>query len=296
MLRSRSIFVALFASVALAPLAGAQDVAPVTSAPVTLAYCFDRLAGKVAIYTTETETRVNQENRGQGGGEVCTWVRQTLEQRFEATSRDARPGVGRVVLTPRRIEARIEEEGATVTFDSKESGEAAGRAGPFAALVAKIDKPVTLDVTRTGDVRNVKGVPSAERIGYRQTFLEVPDRPLAVGEGWDRLDRQPMEPYCTIAYHWRYRLTGTEPGDPARHRLEATIRAQLEDVFASTHGSVELKDQHGEGSMVLDADGLLRESTLDSRLEIVVKTPQGLHVQKLRTRTRQVLVEVRDAP
>jgi hypothetical protein len=272
-----------------APRAAAQDVAPVTSAPVTLAYQFDRLAGKVAIYTIETETRVNQENRGQGGGEVCTWVRQTLEQRFEAP-RDARPGVGRVVLTPRRIEARLEQEAGTISYDSKEGGQAAG---PFAALAAKIDKPVTLDVTRTGDVRNVKGVPSAERVGYRQTFLEVPERPLDVGDSWDRLDRQPMEPYCTIAYHWRYRLAGTEPGEPARHRLEATIRASLEDVFASTHGSVELKDQHGEGSMVLDADGLLRESTLDSRLEVVIKTPQGLHVQKLRTRTRQVLVELR---
>lgn len=277
----------------LAPLAGAQDVAPVGSAPVTLAYCFDRLAGKVAIYTTETETRVSQENRGQGGGEVCTWVRQTLEQRFEAPSRDARPGTGRVVLTPRRIEARLEQEAGTVSYDSKE---AAVATGPFASLAAKIDKPVTLDVTRTGDVRNVKGVPSAERIAYRQTFLEVPERPLDIGDSWDRLDRQPMEPYCTIAYHWRYRLVGTEPGEPARHRLEATIHAQLEDVFSSRHGSVELKDQHGEGSMILDADGLLRESTLDSRLEMVVKTPQGLHVQKLRTRTRQVLVELRDAP
>jgi len=48
--------------------------------------------------------------------------------------------------------------------------------------------------------------------------------------------------------------------------------------------------------MILDADGLLRESMLDSRLEVIIKTPQGLHVQKLHTRTRQVLVELRDAP
>lgn len=265
------------------------DTAPVTSGPVKLEYRFDRLAGKVAVYTIETEQRVANEVRGQGGGEVRTWVRQTLEYKFER-GRAGNEGGGRVVVTPRRIEARLEEEGRTTRYDSKDGGAAAG---PFAPLAAKIDKPVTVDLSPTGEVRSVRGVPSSERGAYRDAFLELPDKPLDLGDGWDRLDRKPMDPLGTLVFHFNYRLAAVEPGDPPTYRLAATIRARLEDVLPNPQAKIELTDEHGEGGMVLDPDGLVRESSLDSRLEITIKSPAGTQVQQLRTRTRQALVEVK---
>ncbi len=263
------------------------DVAPVTSGPVQLEYRFERLAGKVAVYTVETEQRVKNEVRGLTGGEVRTWMRQTLEYAFERPR--AGGDGGRVVVTPRRIEARLEEEGRTTRYDSKTGG----AAGPFAGLALKIDKPVTIDLSRTGEVRNVRGVPSSERAGYRDAFLELPERPLDLGDSWDRLDRKPMEPLGTLVFHFNYRLTAVEPGDPPLRRLSATIRARLDDVLLNPQARIELTDQEGSGGMVLDADGLVRESSLDSRIEITIKSPTGTQVQDLRTRTRQTLVEVK---
>ncbi len=290
-MRALVLLLALAApALAQEPASGATDTAPVTSGPVKLEYRFDRLAGKVAVYTIETEQRVANEVRGQGGGEVRTWVRQTLEYAFER-GRSGNEGGGRVVVTPRRIEARLEEEGRTTRYDSKEGG----AAGTFAALASKIDKPVTVDLSPTGEVRNVRGVRSAERGAYRDAFLELPEKPLDLGDGWDRLDRKPMDPLGTLVFHFHYSLAAVEPGEPPLYRVAATIRARLEDVLPNPQAVVQLTDEHGEGGMVLDPDGLVRESSLDSRLEITIKSPAGTQVQRLRTRTRQALVEVREA-
>ncbi|MCO5171596.1 MAG: hypothetical protein M9894_35280 [Planctomycetes bacterium] len=283
----------LLLAAAAAP-AGAQapaDPAPVASDQVRLEYRFDRLAGKVAVYTIETEQRVGQELHGKAQGEVRTWMRQTLEQRFEAPRGGADGGLGRVVVTPRRFEARLEEPGRTVRYDSKEGG----AAGPFAPLAGKVDKPVTLELTRLGEVKGVRGVPVSERASYRDAFLELPEQALDLGDSWDRLDRKPMELLGTLAYHFTYRLDAVEPGAPALRRVSATIRARLEDVPPNPTTSIRLTDQHGAGGLVLDEDGLTRESTLESRLEITVKSASGTQVQRLTTRTRQTLVEVRDA-
>jgi hypothetical protein len=280
---------AITAHAASAPPARAQDppatAAPVASPAVTLRYRFDRLDGKTATYTVETEQRVAQAVRGkEGGGEVRTWVRQTLELRFSRGD----GGAGRVVQTPRRIEARVDNQGSSTTFDSQVDHAEAG--GPFATLAATVGRSVTLEVTPGGVVRSVRGVPVAERAGYRESFLALPDRPLRPGDGWDRLEKKPMDPLGTIVYHFRYTLDGVDPGDPVRYRLKATIRAALEDA---DEAAVDLSDQRGEGGMVLDDDGLVRESTLESRLELSMRIPGGTQVQRLETRTHQVLVEVR---
>lgn len=280
MSRLRPLLLALCAtSVVLA-----QEPAP---APVKLEYAFDRLAGKTIVYAIETEQKVAQEVRGQGGGEVRSWLRQTHEQRYEAPDAE---GVGKVVITPVRIEARLEEEGRTTRFDSQTGG----AAGPFAQLAEKLNKAVTIKVTRAGEVRQVRGVPSAERGAYHDAFLELPERPLAIGEGWDRRDRKPMQPLGTLSYLFRYRLAAIEPGDPARYRVEATIRASLEEVLLPSHEvNVEITDQSGSGALVFDADGLLIEQTLDSRIEITVKAAAGTQIQRIETRTRQTVLEVR---
>lgn len=287
---SPTLLSAALLALAVAP---ADAQAPADPAPVAsqtrLEYRFDRLAGKIAVYSIETEQRVGQELHGKPQGEVRTWMRQTLEQRFEPVR--GGDGLGRVVVTPRRFEARLEEPGRTVRYDSKDGG----GAGPFAALASKVDKPVTLELTRQGEVKNVRGVPVSERPSYRDAFLELPEQPLDLGDSWDRLDRKPMEMLGTLAYHFTYRLDAVEPGEPPLRRVSATIRARLEDVPPSPTTSIRLTDQHGQGGLVLDEDGLTRESTLESRLEITVKSASGTQVQRLTTRTRQTLVEVRDA-
>jgi hypothetical protein len=267
-----------------ASVAFAQEPAP---PPVKLEYAFERLAGKTAVYTVETEQKVAQEMRGEGGGEVRSWIRQTHEQRYEAPDEE---GVGRVIITAVRIEARLEEDGRTTSYDSQ----AGGGAGAFAALAEKLDKPITLKVARDGEVLQVRGVPSSERGAYHDAFLELPERPVALGDGWDRRERKPMPPLGTLSYLFRYRLAAVEPGEPARHRIEATIRATLEEVtLPSREVNVEITDQSGSGALVVDADGLLIEQSLDSRLEITVKAAAGTQIQRVEMRTRQALLEVR---
>ncbi len=273
----------------LAASARAQDVAPVASGPVALEYRFDRLAGKTAVYSIENDQRVAQEIKDEGGGEVRSWVRQTLEQRYEAGER----GLGVVHVTTKRLEARLEQQGATITYDSDKGGKAPGA---FTALAKKVGVTVTLEVNRRGVVEKVRGVPPAERSAWKTSFLELPERPLEVGRGWERLDRQPMEPLGTLVYMFRYTLGAIVPaaGDaPVTRRIDATIRATLDDVLPSQRTAVELTSQSGEGRLVLDEDGLVRESLLESRLELTVKAAAGTQIQRIKNRTAQVLVELR---
>jgi hypothetical protein len=253
---------------------------------VRLEYRLDRLAGKVVTSTLETEQVVGQELRGQDGGEVKSWTRITLEQRFEAPSDD---GAARVIMTTRRVQARLEEAGRTARYDSQDGG----TAGPFAGLAERIGKSVTLEVARTGEVKKVRGVPSSERGQYQDAFLVLPEKPLDPGDGWDRLDRKPMDPLGTLIYHFRYGLKDVAAD---RRRVEATIRARFEPGLPSAQASVEVTDQRGAGSIVFDPDGVVLESDLETRLVLTVKTPTGTQVQRLETRTKQALVSVEDAP
>lgn len=280
--RSARLLALLLLGAATAP---AQDAAPVAST-VRLEYRLDRLAGKLVTSTLETEQVVGQELRGQDGGEVKSWTRVTIEQRFEAPGAE---GLARVVMTTRRVQARLEEAGRSARYDSQDGG----TAGPFAPLADRVGKAVTLEVARTGEVRKVRGVPSSERGQYQDAFLVLPEKPLDVGDGWDRLDRKPMDPLGTLVYHFRYALGAVEP---ERRRVDATIRARFEPGLPSAQASVEVTDQRGAGSVAFDPDGVVLESDLETRLVLTIKTPSGTQVQRLVTRTKQALVSIEDAP
>lgn len=274
--------------VALAAAALAQDPPP---APVKLEYRFEKLAGKTATYVVEAEQRVAQEMTGtektKGGGEVTSRVRQTLEQRFERADK----GGGLVHITTRRIEAALEREGQAHRWDSAE-----GKPPPeaFAGLAKKVGVTASLEVSRQGVVEKVRGVPIGERGAWKTSFLELPERPLNPGQGWDRLERQPMEPLGTLVFHFRYVLAAG--GEPKKVRIDATIRATLDDVLPTQRALVELTDQAGEGHLLLDEDGLVRESLLESRTELTVKAPAGTQVQRVRTRTSQSLTKLEESP
>jgi hypothetical protein len=259
---------------------------------VQLCYRFERLDGKAAVYTIETEQRVFQEVRGQGGGEVTSWVRETQEQRFGRAAR----GRGRVELTTRRIEARLESSEQRTEFDSDAGEEPPPRLQP---LVRKIDRPVVLDVDRTGEVEQVRGVKVSERKSYEASFLLLPSHRLRVGEAWDRLERRPMPPLGSLAYHFHYRLRSVSAATAERSgrwRIEATVRVLYEeDAGPRPHASVEITRQSGGGHVVFDEDGLLRESLFESELEITIKTVAGTQVQQLRNRTVQVLRSLEEA-
>ncbi len=265
--------------------------------PVRLAYRFQRLAGRTATYSIEHEQRVLQRVQGRraddkGGGEVVSWARQTTEQAFEASGEGA---AGRVDVTPRRVEARVEGGGATARYDSATAGPQSAP-DAFSTLAARVGKTVSLDVTALGEVTGVRGVKATERAAYLRTFVALPDRPLALGRGWERLEREPMAPFGTIAFLFRYALAEVTPGQdgaPDRYRVEATIRARLEDTVQGGTTQVELTSQDGRGRLVLDADGLLLESEIESHLELTIRSAAGEQVQRVRSRTLQRLLEVR---
>lgn len=284
----------LLAALVAAALARGQE----PPAPVKLEYRFEKLAGKTATYVVEAEQRVAQEMKGAadakggagetGGGEVTSRVRQTLEQRFERADK----GGGLVHITTRRIEATLERAGVKHRWDSAGGGPPPDA---FAGLAKKVGVTATLEVSRQGIVEKVRGVPPGERSAWKTSFLELPERPLGQGQGWDRLERQPMEPLGTLVFHFRYVLAAPPAGE-ARRRIEATIRATLDDVLPTQRALVELTDQAGEGHLVLDEDGLVRESLLESRIELTVKAPAGTQVQRVRNRTSQALTELKETP
>lgn len=305
-MRSTTVVLAATAlSFVLAPGPVRGDDPPAGPAPapepqgeeqVLLRYRFDRLAGLEARYTIETEQRVRQELRQRsgaresGGGEVSSWTRETFRQAF---ARGAR-GQGQVELTSERLEARLEAADQREAYDSADPAQQPS--ARLAPLIEKLGRTVTLQVDPRGKVGSVRGCPVAQRPAYERVFLELPRRAITAGHGWDRLDPQPMPPLGTLNYHFKYRLAGVlPPGEDRpvkRYRIEATIRASYSGLGPDEHTHVELTRQGGTGYLILDADGLLLESVLESDLEITIKAPAGTQVQRIRSKTVQRLRDV----
>lgn len=293
MSRSRWLLAALALALAL-PCAADEEAASGDGA--LLRYRFDRLAGRVATYTIESEQRVRQEvvqrSGERGGGEVKTWARETQRQTYSADGEDR----GEVALATDRIEARIESPSQHERYDSADpEAEPTPRLDPW---LRKLGRTVTLQVTPRGRVTRVRGCEPTERAAYQASFLELPPRPLVLGRGWDRLDEQPMPPLGTLQFHFKYRLRERVPaadGQPERYRIEATIHVEYRGVGPTQHAHVEVTHQQGSGHLILDADGLLLESVLDSELEITIKSTAGTQVQRIESRTIQRLRDVRAA-
>lgn len=260
---------------------------------VLLRYRFDRLAGLEARYTIETEQRVRQELRQRtgagesGGGEVSSWTRETFRQAFGRPSR----GLGKVELTSERLEARIEAADQREAYDSADPSQQPSER--LAPLVDKLGRTITLRVDSRGRVEEVRGCPVAQRPAYERVFLELPRKPVVTGRGWDRLEPQPMPPLGALNYHFKYRLVDVlPPGEDRpvkRYRIEATIHASYSGVGPDEHTYVEVTRQDGHGYLIIDADGLLLESVLESDLEITIKAPAGTQVQRIRSKTVQRL-------
>ena len=288
-----------FFALLLLPALGLAQDRPRPQGGLELRYRFDQLAGKTAVYKVETESRVEQITEGRtqtegggverGGGEVVTSAQETQEHAYAR----AAEGGGKVTITTKRVKARMEQPDGAAEYDSL-SDERVPQA--LASLAERVGRPVELLVTRTGKVESVKGVPVSQRKAYRSSFLELPEEPLRFGGSWDRLDRQPMEPLGTLVYHFHYTLAGVEVDEDTgqeRIRLDATVRAELEDAPRGTRMSVELVAQEGRGYLLLDRAGLVHESLLESSIELRVRTPAATQIQRLKTRSDQVLVELR---
>lgn len=295
----RTALLAVTALAALPATAGAQD-----EGGLRLEYAFDRLDGRVATYTIETEqrvasfvrgrTRLADDERGEadddveaGGGEVLTRVRETQEHRYRALA----GGRGEVEVTTTRVVARLEYPSQdpdrardldVYEYDSAGEEEVPP---PLARLAEKVGQSVTLRVEPTGEVTRVR--PHDQRRAFADAFVVLPEEPLRLGDSWDRLDRRPMEPLGTLLYHWHYELARV---DERTRVLEASIRVDLDDP-SSRHRAVgvRLSDQEGSGRLVLDADGLVIESRLSSTVELTVKSRSGNQVQRVVNRSTQAL-------
>jgi hypothetical protein len=278
-------------------LGGALAQEPAPAGGVQLEYQFDKLAGKTAVYRIKTESRVEQSIEGvagegaeSGGGEVATSAQETQEHSFDR----AAEGGGSVTIVTRRVKARLEQADGTAEYDSLGDGPVPQA---LESLADRVGKPVTLEVTRHGKVESVKGVRVSQRKAYKTSFLELPEQPLRFGGSWDRLDRQPMPPLGTLVYHFQYTLAGLETDEETgqeRIRIDAVVTAELEDAPRGRQMSVELVAQEGRGYLLIDRQGLVHESLLESSIELLVKAPAGRQIQRLRTKSEQILLEVVD--
>lgn len=269
---------------------------------VRLEYAFERLDGKTAVYEVETEQVVGQVLESAATGPE----REKQSRQAEATTRvlerqawtfAATADGGRIEVATERVEVTLEEtspEGATTRRTPKRTfaSDRPGTRPPerIRALLGKAGQKVGLTVSRAGKVTAVEGVPEAGRAAYEGALLELPLEPLAPGKGWERREKQSMPPLGALDYRFRWALVTVEAG---KRRLEVTIRADLVDQPAERRYEASLADQDGRGWLLLDPDGLVLESLLESRLELRLKTADGVQVQRLKNRTRQVLKETR---
>ena len=271
--------------------------------PVRLEYAFERLAGKTAVYEVETEQVVGQVLESAATGPE----REKQTRQAEATTRvlerqawsfaAGADGGGQIEVATERVEVTLEEtspEGATTRRTPKRTfaSDRPGTRPPerIRALLGKAGQKVGLTVSRAGKVTAVEGVPEEGRAAYKGALLELPVEPLAPGSGWERREKQPMPPLGALDYRFRWALATVEAG---KRRLEVTIRADLVEQPAERRYEASLSDQDGRGWLLLDPDGLVLESLLESRLELKLKTADGVQVQRLRNRTRQVLKETK---
>ena len=266
--------------------------------PVRLRYDFARLAGKVAIYTIESEQRVFQsldvrDAAGErGAGEVRVWQRLTLEQRF-ARGED---GGGVVTLTQRRIEARITSSETDEAWDSQSGLPPSPR---FRAIAAELGKPVVLQVSARGEVlaaRLASGAASPPS-AHAGAFLVLPERPLALGEGWSQRSAQPFPPFGELHFRFYYRLAERTPAVEerlGRRRFEATVGIRYEPDPDGPQAHVELTRRSGGGHVVQDERGLLLEEVFDTEQEVTIKSARGQQKNRQRTHTVQLLRELRE--
>lgn len=301
----------------LAPLgASAQDPAPTPSPkpaaspaapekPVQLRYDFEHLAGHVATYRIQTTIRQSKQvvgrdeiERGKGGpkgrergeGEADSTTRQTYELRFERGER----GLGTVHMTPRRIEASLEENGRVAyRFDSDEGREAP--AG-LRAMTENLGKTAVLSVTPRGEVKNVRGVKVSERKAYKANFHELPERALTLGKGWETKDKQPIPPFGYLNYFTSFRLEACEPGPEGRgtrYRIGAKMVITYEGVAPTQDSRLELTGQEGTGQLVFDERGLLVEEKLKSKVVLKISGTAGSEVHTVESETVRWLSALR---
>lgn len=291
---------------------GAQD-----QQEVRLIYQFDQLDGHVATYRIQTkltqskrvEGRVavedDQLRRPKGGaekgqGEVVSTTRQTYELRFEKGER----GLGKVFMTPTRVEAELEENGKVAyRFDSKDHSappehlaDVARRAAP---LTNQLGKTAVMTVTRQGVVKSVRGVKLSERKAYKANFHELPSKRLRIGRGWEQKTKQPIPPFGNLHYFTSFRLSSVKPAPKGasgqRIRVDAKLLVTYEGVGPTASSRMRLTKQEGGGHLVFDERGLLVEEKLNSTVELSIKAVAGSEVHTVKSQTVRWLSAFRKA-
>jgi len=265
---------------------------------VRLIYRFDQLDGHVATYRIQTkltqskrvEGRVDVEDEKiertkgaeRGQGEAVSTTRQTYELRFEQAER----GLGKVFMTPTRIEADLEENGKVAyRYDSKEGRPPPERMEP---LTGQLGKTAVLTVTRQGEVKSVRGVKISERKAYKANFHKLPSKRLKIGRGWEQKTKQPIPPFGNLHYFTSFRLSSIKPapkGGGQRIRVDAKLLVTYEGVGPTASSRMRLTKQEGGGHLVFDERGLLVEEKLTSTVELSIKAVAGSEVHTVKSQT-----------
>lgn len=277
---------------------------------VRLIYQFDQLDGHVATYRIQTkltqskrvEGRVDVEDeqvkRDKGGvergeGEAVSTTRQTYELRFEQAER----GLGKVFMTPTRIEADLEENGKIAyRYDSKDGRPPPERLEP---LTRQLNKTAVLTVTRQGEVKSVQGVKVSERKAYKANFHVLPSNRLRLGRGWEQKTKQPIPPFGNLHYFTSFRLTSIQPApkgaEGQRIRVDAKLLVTYEGVGPTASSRMKLTKQEGGGHLVFNERGLLVEEKLNSTVELSIKAVAGSEVHTVKSQTVRWLSAFRKA-
>ncbi len=254
-----------------------------------LRYRFEKLAGKTAVYTIETELRQAVDHTGQKGAEGVRWRRDTVEQRYERKGDN-----GRVRQTPSRVEVEIKApDQEPIRYDSRDP---ASLPVGLEGIASKIDKTVVVELTARGSVTKVRGAGgAAQRASYEAAFLEWPRKSVAVGAHWSKfpLQRIAYPPFGTLVYTTRYTLKAVNEEGRATVHAETTVLFEPGPEVKVEAPVVRISKQSAGGSMVFDANGLLLESRFRSELEITIISGDVVRIERASSETAQRLRSVK---
>jgi hypothetical protein len=312
--RTYAFATALGLTSGVASLVLAQDPNPGEKRRLELAYRWDLLDGKTAIYDAELVSLVAVERRsttdgedsgGEGAADAAAEkmeARTTTNERLSMAFSKDDHGRGRVRVSTERLQVSLTQVALGTTeslsYDSTNPPKEGIPEKLRATVEAMLGKPYTLVVGRRGEVESVEGRPASQLDSLKGTFLLLPEKPRAEGETWAQTLRQPSPPYGDFVTSVTYKLARVAEGADAagsRLRIEATIGTELDDKKSTVPPSVlaRIDDGKGAGHVDLDGRGLKLEEETSSHYSFVVKQVSLYQTNRFENRSHWKLVEVK---
>ena len=318
-MRTRTVSVLAALPLAVLPLAvliRASAALAEDPKKLDLVYRWDQLDGKTAVYDTEIVSRTLNESHMATAGtdeeasepgaqgeqvEIDTTTKQRLSLAFKAGEKER--GLVTITTERSRVEMTIKAAAKTETYAYDSQDPPKEIPEQLKAMIPALQrKPYTLTVSRRGAIEKIEGLPGAKPADMKGTFLLFPDRPVAEGESWTDVKRDPAGRYGDVVQRMTFKLAKADEKDGKKVDLE--IKTELDQSKADLEKGVvaRIDKPRGKGHVTLDPLGLKVEEEIESGYEFYVKQVSELRQiegteKKITTLAtfRWKLVEVKNA-